>query len=185
MQLLQENAKVTPVEAAVSPASSASGAPRGSDDRMQLIYKEHLELLFGRRLVAVLEPYAFLVSGLLGQMHPSLAALTPTRIGIVCLSFVAFQAVYLLVDVLTMLETGAARPAGGRGFVGHGLQLFFRVFHTPSGMHEVFCNFVLLVVVRSVFGFLSLGLADPRAKDAKYGTTYSGYAAAIANAGGS
>ena len=182
LKLLREQAEVTPVEAAGSAPKAAGAVGAAGGDSGKIIYKEHLELLFGKRLVAVLEPYAFLASSLLQQINPSLSVLTPTRIGIVCLTFVSFQAVHLLLDVLTMLEEGASRPAGGRGVVGYGLRLFFRVFRTPSGMHEVFCNFILLVFVRSVFGVLSLGLADPRAKDAKYGTTYSGYKAAIANA---
>jgi len=182
LKLLREHAEVTPVEAAGSAPKAAGAVGAAGENSGKIIYKEHLELLFGRRLVAVLEPYAFLASSLLQQINPSLSVLTPTRIGIVCLTFVSFQAVHLLLDVLTMLEEGASRPAGGRGVVGYGLRLFFRVFRTPSGMHEVFCNFILLVFVRAVFGVLSLGLADPRAKDAKYGTTYSGYKAAIANA---
>lgn len=182
VKVLKEKGKVTPavVGGAAGGAGAVSAAPAAGERR--ILYKEHLELLFGKRLVAVLEPYAFLTSELLQQMHPSLSALTPNRIGIVCLSFVAFQAVHLLLELLIMLETGSMRHNGGRGFVGHGLQLFFRLFRTPSGMHEVLSNFMLLVVVRAFFGFLSLGLPDPRARDGEYGKTYSGYAKAIANA---
>jgi hypothetical protein len=178
IQLMKERAKVTPAGA----AEGGMGGMLPASAQRTIIYKEHLELLFGKRIIAVFEPYTFLASDILQQMHPSLAVLTPTRIGIICLTVVSLQAVHLLLEVLNMLEMGSQKYSRGRGFMGYGLKLFFRVFHTPHGVHEVLCNFLLLLVVRAIFGLLSLGLPDPRAGDGEYGTKYSGYKAAIANA---
>ena len=172
--LIKETAKVTPMGSSQAGPAIQPGALRPR------ISREHLEMLFGKRLVAVLEPYAVLTNEVVQQMHPSLASLTPTRILVVCLTVVAFQAVHLLLDVLIMLKSGSDRHSGG--FMGYGLQLFFRVYRVPSSMHEVLCSFILLAIVRGALGIVSLGLPDPRAKGEDHGTTYMGYKSAIANA---
>ena len=174
IDLIKETAKVNPVGSPAAAPASEPSALRPS------ISREHLEMLFGKRLVAVLEPYAALTYDVLQQVHPSMAVLTPTRIGIVCLTLVALQVVHLLLELLMMLKSGSDRHLGG--FMGHGLQLFFRVFHVPSGVHEVLCNFILLAAVRGILGIVSLCLPDPRKKDVEDGITYSGYKSAIQNA---
>jgi hypothetical protein len=177
VELVKEIAKVTPTERFESGLSSQPGpSPR------PVISTEHLETLFGKRLVTVLEPYAVLANEVVQQMHPSLASLTPTRMLVVCLTLVALQAVHLLLDVLTMLKSGSDRHSGG--FMGYGLQLFFRIYRVPGSMHEVMCSFILLAIVRGALGIVSMALPDPRAraKGQDHGTTYRGYKSAIANA---
>ena len=176
LELMKEIAKVTPAEGSEVGPMSRPGSAR------PMISREHLEMLFGKRLVAVLEPYAVLANKMVQQIHPSLASLTPTGILVVCLTLVALQAVHLLLDVLTMLKSGSDRHSGG--FMGYGLQLFFRIYRVPGSMHEVFCSFILLAIVRGALGIVSLGLPDPRVrpKGEDHGTTYRGYKSAIANA---
>lgn len=151
--------------------------------QFQLLKKEHLQLIFGARMIAVLEPWACLVSEFLEHI-PLLNVFTSSRILLLSLSLVTLELTRSLVSILGTLKRGSEVPVENP--VGYALHYFFRAFHVPGSAHEVLCSFLFLCLLRWILSLISLILPDPEQTGSKenpklYGVKYEGYNRAMSN----
>lgn len=150
---------------------------------LHLLQREHLESIFGRRMIAVLEPWACLVSDFLEHV-PLLNIFTPSRILLLSLSILTSEIIRMTVAILGTLKKGSENPV--KSPFGYILHYFFKAFHVPGSMHEVFCSFLFLVFLRWILSVMSMILPDPKIGQSKdddtvYGVKYEGYRHAMSN----
>ncbi len=163
--------------------NSTKKEPEKKKEVVPLIMKNHMEVLFGKTLIARLEPWAHLAHAFLEQVS-FLSCFTPTRIMLTCLTMLSLHMAHVLVSILGTLKRGSENPSDPLAMVLHS---FFKVFYVPSCTHEVVCTFLLLSLIRSILGVFAkvlpqTGGCNTVEEDCVYGVKYDGYRKAMQNA---
>lgn len=151
--------------------------------QFHVIKREDLQLIFGKRMIAVLEPWACLGSEFL-QHVPLLSIFTPSRLLVLIMSILTLEVSRILISVLGALKRGSEGPVENPA--GYALYFFFKTFHVPGSIHEVVCSFLFLCFLRWILSIMSHILPDPKMTEAKddakvYGVKYEGYNRAMSN----
>lgn len=185
MKKSQENAATCLMGLAkVSPYGGPEAVVEPEKKSYAIINKKHLQIVFGGRVVAVLEPWACLAHDFLGHI-PGLKVITPTRILLLTLTMLTVETTRVFLGILHVLQRGSEVTSGTP--VSHALYYLFKYIHVPTNVGEVVSTFLLLLLVRFVLGIFTLILPNPKEegegeqKDAVYGVKYDGYRNAMNN----
>jgi hypothetical protein len=183
MQKSQEKAALV-LKKFVPIRTSTKEEPEKKKPVVPLIMRNHMEVLFGKTLIARLEPWAYLAHAFLEQV-PFMSCFTPTRIMLVCLTMLSVYMTHILISILGTLKRGSENPSDPLATILHS---FFGVFYVPKCTHEVVCSFLLLYLIRFVLGLFAKVLPQTGACQANaeecsvYGVKYDGYRKAMQNA---
>lgn len=152
--------------------------------QFHFLKRDDLQTIFGARMIAVLEPWACLVSEFLEHL-PLMNIFTPSRIVFLFLITVSLELTRILVSILGALKRGSEIPEANP--VGYGLHFFFKVFHVPGSTHEVVCSVLFLCFLRWILSLVSLMLPVPEVGESQqqnqkvHGVKYDGYNRAMSN----
>eukprot|EP00204_Picochlorum_oklahomense_P001550 CAMPEP_0118807904 /NCGR_PEP_ID=MMETSP1161-20130426/35713_1 /TAXON_ID=249345 /ORGANISM="Picochlorum oklahomensis, Strain CCMP2329" /LENGTH=623 /DNA_ID=CAMNT_0006737289 /DNA_START=18 /DNA_END=1889 /DNA_ORIENTATION=+ len=183
MQKSQEKAALV-LKKFVPIRKSTKEEPEKKKPVVPLIMRNHMEVLFGKTLIARLEPWAYLAHAFLEQVQ-FMSCFTPTRIMLVCLTMLSVYMTHILISILGTLKRGSENPSDPLATILHS---FFSVLYVPKCTHEVVCSFLLLYLIRFVLGLFAKVLPQTGACQANaeecsvYGVKYDGYRKAMQNA---
>eukprot|EP00890_Picochlorum_soloecismus_P005591 jgi/Picsp_1/6032/NSC_03386-R1_protein len=148
------------------------------------VKQTRMEVIFGRRVVRSLAPWASLAQALISQVT-GLSEIKYSKILLVGLILSSLYIIRIILAVLSVMKAGSMEP---RDPLTYSLNLIFKVFHVPNSLHEVTCSVTIVAMAHWIMNELARILPSPsgnndneESSEDVYGIKYEGYSKSMSN----